>query len=57
MNSMTAAGTKLPQADYEALRWLAYKRHTTVSALIAAYVKAGLATEDLNGYIPPEEPT
>jgi hypothetical protein len=45
MAATKPAGTKLPQATYESLRWLAYKRHTTVSALIASYVEAGLQIE------------
>jgi predicted DNA-binding protein len=48
------AGTRLPYETYEALRWLAYKRHTTVSAIIAEYVERCLAGEDLTRFVLPE---
>jgi hypothetical protein len=45
MAATKPVGTRLPETTYEALRWLAYKRHTTVSAIIAGYVEVGLQTD------------
>lgn len=48
-------GVRVPEDHYEALRWLAYSRHTTVSALVASYVEDRLASEDMTGYTPLEK--
>ena len=50
------AGTKLPKGTYEVLRWLAYRRHSTISAIIASYVARCVINEDLTGYEPPPDP-
>ena len=52
---LVPAGTKLPVGTYDALRWLAYRRRTTVSALIASYVERCLLDEDLRGFVPSGE--
>jgi hypothetical protein len=44
-----AAGTKLQLDRYEMLRWLAYKRNTTISNIIAQYVEFGLVAEQVAG--------
>jgi hypothetical protein len=43
---------KVPQHQREALRWLAYRNRTSVSAIVASYIARCLASEDLTG-IPP----
>lgn len=53
ISKLVPAGTRIPESTYEALRWLAYRRHTTVSAIIAFYVERCIAEENLTGFIPP----
>lgn len=44
-------GAKVPEDYYEKLRWLAYRKHTTISAIVAAYVELCLNLEvDLKDY-------
>ena len=49
---MVPVGSKIPRDQHERLRWLAYRRHTTVSAIIAGYVGRLLPGEDMTGYAP-----
>lgn len=49
---MKAVGSKIPDDQYEKLRWLAYREHTTVSAIVARYIEEGLRTADLGAYPP-----
>lgn len=51
---MKSIGSKVPEDSFEKLRWLAYTRRTTVSAIVAAYVEKALAQEDLTSYQPLE---
>jgi hypothetical protein len=53
---MVPAGTKLPAETYEKLRWLAYRKRTTISAIIASYVARGVDQEDMTGFVPPGTP-
>ena len=44
---------KVPKDTHDRLRWLAYMRDTTVSAIIAGYIGRCLAEEDFSRYQPP----
>lgn len=49
-------GAKVPEDHYERLRWLAYRKHTTISAIVAAYVELCLNLEqDLRNYPGPPD--
>jgi hypothetical protein len=47
-------GSKVPKFVHDRLRWLAYTRNTTVSAIVAEYVELALAREDFTRYQPPD---
>jgi hypothetical protein len=38
-------GSKVSEDEHEALRLLAYQQYTTMSAIIARYIREGLARE------------
>lgn len=47
-------GSKVPKETYRRLRWLAYMSDTTVSAIVAGYIAAGISQEDFSRYQPPD---
>lgn len=47
--------SKVPKDIYNRLRWLAYMGDTTVSAILAGYIAAGMEKEDFSRYQPPDQ--
>jgi hypothetical protein len=42
-----SVGAKVSEEQHEALRWLAYVEHTTVSAIISRYAAEGLKRDQV----------
>lgn len=48
-------GTKVPKDTHDRLRWLAYMKDTTVSAIVAEYIASCIQGEDFSRYQPPDQ--
>lgn len=53
-DKLVPIGSKVPKDAYDRLRWLAYMRDSTVSAIVAEYIAKGIAQEDFTRYQPPD---
>lgn len=53
-DKLLPVGSKVPQEEYDRLRWLAYMNETTVSSIIAGYISKGMEGEDFTQYQPPK---
>ena len=54
MGDLVTVGSKVTKETYNQLRWLAYMRDSTVSAIVAGYIERCMVDEDFSRYQPPD---